>query len=208
MESQAAGCAKATHRGEKSHDSRSLDRGQRLVYAADRRIGRGARSGAGRKRFGVTSAGSRFAAARKNAPVTRADETSPQDSGDRHAGRLWRNLACPGVPADGRLVTLEIDPRHAEIAVANIAQARLAEVVELRLGPALETLPKLAAGGAGPFDLIFIDADKPSNPDYFRWALKLSHPAACHCQQRGAQGRVIDPASKDENVLGVRGCSM
>ena len=78
------------------------------------------------------------------------------------------------LPPDGRLVTLESDPKHAKVAAANIARAGLADVVEIRLGRALDTLPKLAAEGLGPFDLIFIDADKPSNADYFAWALKLS----------------------------------
>src|SRR5581483_8655050 len=73
------------------------------------------------------------------------------------------------LPPGGRLVTLEIDPKHAEIARANLARAGVAEVVELRLGPALETLPQLVAEGRGPFDLIFIDADKPSNAEYFAW---------------------------------------
>ena len=82
------------------------------------------------------------------------------------------------LPPGGRLVTLEIDADHAMLAQANIARAGLSGVVDLRLGPALETLSLLAAEGAGPFDLFFIDADKPSNPDYFRWALKLSRPAA------------------------------
>src|SRR5262249_9932455 len=74
-------------------------------------------------------------------------------------------LARP-LPAGGRLITLEADPKHAALAQANLARAGLADVVELRLGPALETLPQLAAQGRGPFDLIFIDADKPGYPDY------------------------------------------
>src|SRR5215468_943088 len=78
------------------------------------------------------------------------------------------------LPASGRLITLEADPKHAAVAQANIARAGLADVVELRLGPALEALPQLAAEGRGPFDLIFIDADKPSYPEYLRWALQLS----------------------------------
>src|SRR5216683_8416032 len=78
------------------------------------------------------------------------------------------------LPANGRLITLELDAKFAAVARANIARAGLADVVELRLGRALETLPQLAAEGRGPFDLIFIDADKPSTPDYFKWALKLS----------------------------------
>ncbi|HEX5126834.1 MAG TPA: O-methyltransferase, partial [Rhodocyclaceae bacterium] len=71
------------------------------------------------------------------------------------------------LPADGRLVTLEIDPQHASVARANIAHAGLSDLVDLRVGMALETLPKLAAEGCDPFDLVFIDADKPSNADYF-----------------------------------------
>src|ERR1700731_4063200 len=77
------------------------------------------------------------------------------------------------LPADGRLITLEADPKHAEVARANLTRAGLDNIVELRLGRALDTLPQLAAEGRGPFDLIFIDADKPGYPDYFTWALKL-----------------------------------
>ena len=84
---------------------------------------------------------------------------------------IWMARA---LPPDGRLITLEADPKHAKVAAANIARAGLAEVVEIRLGRALDTLPKIAAEGLGPFDLTFIDADKPSNADYFAWALKLS----------------------------------
>ena len=80
-----------------------------------------------------------------------------------------------GLPADGHLVTLEANPRYAEVALANIAAAGLADVVRLRVGPALETLPELAAEG-GPFDLIFIDADKQNYPGYLEWSLKLSRP--------------------------------
>ncbi len=78
-------------------------------------------------------------------------------------------------------------------------------MVDLRLGPALETLPQLAAEGAGPFDLFFIDADKPSNPDYFRWALKLSRRGSLIVVDNVVRkGGVIDPENTDENVLGVR----
>jgi predicted O-methyltransferase YrrM len=109
------------------------------------------------------------------------------------------------LPADGRLVTLESDARHADVARANIARAGLADVVELRLGPALETLPQLAAEGHGPFDLIFIDADKPSYPDYFAWSLRLSRRGSLIVADNVVRnGAVIDPASDDPRVQGAR----
>ena len=109
------------------------------------------------------------------------------------------------LPPDGSLVTLEADPKHAEVARANIARANLTEVVDLRLGRALDTLPQLAAEGSGPFDLIFIDADKPSNPDYFAWALKLSrHGSLIVADNVVRNGAVVDAASNDPSVQGVR----
>lgn len=109
------------------------------------------------------------------------------------------------LPPDGRLVTLEADPRHAEVARTNIAHAGLADIVELRLGPALSTLPRLADENLGPFDLIFIDADKPSNPDYFAWALKLSRRGSVIIVDNVVRyGSVIDAKSVDLNVQGVR----
>ena len=109
------------------------------------------------------------------------------------------------LPADGSLVTLEADPKHAEVARANIARANLADVVDLRLGRALDTLPQLAAENRGPFDLIFIDADKPSNPDYFAWALKLSRRGSVIVADNVvSNGAVVDATSNDPNVQGVR----
>ncbi len=109
------------------------------------------------------------------------------------------------LPADGRLVTLEADPKHAEVARANIARAGLADVVELCLGRALDTLPRLAAEGRGPFDLIFIDADKPSNPDYLAWALRLSRRGSLIIADNVVRdGAVLDAASGDPSVQGVR----
>jgi predicted O-methyltransferase YrrM len=105
------------------------------------------------------------------------------------------------LPPGGRLVTLEVDPHHAAIARANIAGAGLADVVELRLGRALEILPELA----GPFDFIFIDADKPSNADYFAWALRLSRLGSLIVVDNVIRdGAVIDAASADPDVQGVR----
>lgn len=109
------------------------------------------------------------------------------------------------LPAAGRLITLETDPKHAEVARANIARAGLSSVVELRLGQALDTLPQLVAEGRGPFDLIFIDADKPSNPDYFKWALKLSRRGSLIIADNVIRdGAVIDTGSGDPSVRGVR----
>ncbi|MFG1179589.1 O-methyltransferase [Xanthobacter versatilis] len=109
------------------------------------------------------------------------------------------------LPADGKLVTLEFEPRHAEVARANLARAGLSDKVDLRVGRAIDTLPKLEEEGQGPFDLIFIDADKPSNPDYLHWALRLSRPGTVIiCDNVVRSGRVLDSESSDANVIGVR----
>jgi predicted O-methyltransferase YrrM len=115
---------------------------------------------------------------------------------------LWLARA---LPPGGRIVTLEADPKHARVAAANFTRAGLDGVIELRLGPALETLPRLAAEHAGPFDLIFIDADKPSAPDYFAWALKLSRPGTVIVTDNVVRnGALADPASTDPSVLAMR----
>jgi predicted O-methyltransferase YrrM len=109
------------------------------------------------------------------------------------------------LPPEGKLITLEVDPKHAEIARTNIARAGLSNLVELRLGKALDTLAQLAAEQRGPFDLIFIDADKPSNPDYFAWALKLSRRGSIIMVDNVVRdGEVINAASTDRSVQGVR----
>lgn len=109
------------------------------------------------------------------------------------------------LPPGGRVVTLEIDPGHAAIAQANFERAGLAGVIELRLGPAAETLPRLFAEGRGPFDLVFIDADKPSTPAYFARALELTCPGSVIVVDNVVRkGAVADPESTDENVRGVQ----
>ena len=114
---------------------------------------------------------------------------------------IWLARALPG---DGTLVTLEINPAHAEVARANFERAGLADRIELRLGPALDTLPELAAQGYGPFDLVFIDADKPSNAEYFRWAVGLSHPGTLIIVDNVVRGgAVVDADSPDPAVQGV-----
>ncbi len=109
------------------------------------------------------------------------------------------------LPPDGRLITLEVNPACAEVASVNVARAGLADLVEVRLGNALDTLPQLAAEGKGPFDLIFIDADKPSNPEYFAWALRLSRRGSLIIVDNVVRdGEVIDADSEDLSVQGVR----
>jgi predicted O-methyltransferase YrrM len=103
----------------------------------------------------------------------------------------------------GRVVTLEAAPEHAEVARRNIARAGLADVVDLRLGFALDILPTLA--GEAPFDLIFIDADKPSMPDYLTWALRLSRVGALIIGDNVVRdGEVADKRSRDPSVRGVQ----
>lgn len=109
------------------------------------------------------------------------------------------------LPAGGRLITLEFNPKHAEIARANIARAGLAELVEIRIGAALDTLPKLQNESREPFDLIFIDADKPNNTEYVRWAIKLSRPGTLVIIDNVVRdGAVIDATSTDKDVQGAR----
>lgn len=109
------------------------------------------------------------------------------------------------LPPEGRLISLEIDPKRAEIARANIARAELANVVEIRLGSAVDSLQQLLTEGRGPFDLIFIDADKPGYAEYLKWCLKLSRPGTLILADNVIRkGAVADPASADENVQGIR----
>ena len=115
---------------------------------------------------------------------------------------IWLARALPD---GGRLVTLEAEPKHAEVARANIARAGLADRVEIRVGRALDILPDVQADDLGPFDLVFIDADKPSNPDYVEWALKITHTGSVIIVDNVVRdGAVADPDSSDSAVLGVR----
>lgn len=115
---------------------------------------------------------------------------------------IWMARA---LPADGKLITLEADPKHAEVAQANIARAGLADRIEVRLGVALDVLPQLAAEGKGPFDLIFIDADKTNLTTYFEWAVRLARPGSLIIADNVIrQGEVLDASSDDEGLRGVR----
>ena len=110
-----------------------------------------------------------------------------------------------GLPEQGRLITLEFSPVHADMAKKNIQRAGLDATVEIRIGKAIELLPELATESAGPFDLIFIDADKPPYADYFEWALKLSRPGTLIIFDNVVRdGKVLDPESTDPAVIGVQ----
>jgi len=115
--------------------------------------------------------------------------------------------AHPGNPAP-KLISLEADARHAQVARKNLARAGLSGIAEVRLGKAIDTLPQLqaeVAGGAGTFDLFFIDADKPSNAAYFDWAVKLSRPGSVILIDNVVRkGAVIDAKSADADVQGTR----
>jgi predicted O-methyltransferase YrrM len=111
---------------------------------------------------------------------------------------IWLGRA---LPENGRLVTLEAEPHHAEVARSNIAAAGLAAAVDVRVGPALEVLPEID----GPFDLIFIDADKHTYPDYFQWAVRLSRPGTVIVADNVVRsGKVTDSSTEDADVAGIR----
>ena len=106
---------------------------------------------------------------------------------------------------NGRIVTLEMDPRHADVARRNLTTARVLDRVDLRLGRALDTLPVLHGADAGPFDLIFIDADKQKNPEYLEWAVKLGRPGTVILVDNVVrEGNVIDAKSRKGDVRGTR----
>jgi predicted O-methyltransferase YrrM len=115
---------------------------------------------------------------------------------------IWMARA---IPENGRVLTLEADPKHADVARKNFSQAGVAGKVELRLGKALETLPQVASEGLGPFDLFFIDANKNNMPEYFEWALKLSHPGSVMIADNVVRnGAVLDTNTNDADIQGVR----
>jgi predicted O-methyltransferase YrrM len=117
---------------------------------------------------------------------------------------IWMARA---LPKGGRIVSLEFKPRHAEVARANLRCAGLLRRVEIRVGPALESLPALKTAGAGPFDLIFIDADKGNNPHYLEWALKLSRRGTVIVVDNVARhGTVIEAKSTAPDIRGTRRC--
>jgi caffeoyl-CoA O-methyltransferase len=115
---------------------------------------------------------------------------------------IWMARA---LPADGKLITLEYEATYARVAQENIDRAGLHDQVEIRIGRAIDLLPRLAQEQAGPFDMVFIDADKPPYPEYFDWAIKLSRPGTLIVADNVVrEGNVLDPQHPDERVQGVR----
>ena len=115
---------------------------------------------------------------------------------------IWMARA---LPASGKLITLEIEPKHAELAKQNFATAGLSSLIDVRLGKAIDILPQLLKENAGPFDMIFIDADKEPYTEYFEWALKLSRKGTLIVADNVIrEGKVIDSSNSDEMVKGVQ----
>jgi caffeoyl-CoA O-methyltransferase len=115
---------------------------------------------------------------------------------------IWMARA---LPADGKLITMEYDPKHARVAGKNIDRAGLQTKVEIRVGRGLDLLPKLHDEGQEPFDMIFIDADKPPYVEYFQWALKLSRPGTLILADNVIRdGKVLEAAGTDEMVQGAQ----
>jgi predicted O-methyltransferase YrrM len=115
---------------------------------------------------------------------------------------IWLARALPD---EGRLITLEVSAKHAEIARRNVARAGLGDKVEIRTGAALATLPRLEAEGLGPFDFVFIDADKTNNAAYLEWALRLSRQGTVIVVDNVVrEGGIVEAASRDPDVIGVR----
>ena len=124
---------------------------------------------------------------------------------DRYPGRLQHYLVRRALPNDGHLVTLELETHHAEVARKNIERAGFSSLVEVRVGPAVQTLESLVAASAEPFDFVFIDADKEGYPKYLELALALSRSGTLIVADNVVRdGEVIDPSSADERV---RGCA-
>jgi caffeoyl-CoA O-methyltransferase len=115
---------------------------------------------------------------------------------------IWMARA---LPKTGQLITLELDQHHADTAHKNIIHAGLGDIVDIRIGKAIDLLPKIEAEGIGPFDMIFIDADKPPYTEYFQWALKLSRPGTLIVADNVIrEGKVLDPQSTDPMVSGAQ----
>lgn len=115
---------------------------------------------------------------------------------------IWMARA---LPPGGKIVTLEVEPKHADVARKNFERAGLSNVIDIRLGKAIDIMPTLKGSGDAPFDMIFIDADKPPYTEYFQWALKLSRPGTLIVADNVIRGgKVLDPKTDDDMVKGVQ----
>ncbi len=115
---------------------------------------------------------------------------------------IWMARA---LPEDGKLITLEYEPLHARVARANFEKAGLSNKIDVRVGKGIELLPELVAANTGPFDMIFIDADKPPYTEYFQWSLKLARPGTLIVVDNVIrEGKVLEGDTADEIVAGVQ----
>ena len=115
---------------------------------------------------------------------------------------IWLARALPN---NGKLITIEVDKHHGDVAQKNINNAGLSQKVDLRIGKALDILPQIISENEGPFDMIFIDADKPPYTEYFDYALQLSRPGTLIiCDNVIREGKVLDNNTADEKVKGVQ----
>jgi caffeoyl-CoA O-methyltransferase len=115
---------------------------------------------------------------------------------------IWMARA---LPPDGKIITLEIDPKHADVARKNFEVAGLNKMIDIRIGKAIDTMPKLKADNEGPFDMIFIDADKPPYAEYLQWAIKLSRKGTLIVVDNVIrEAKVLDPNATDEMVMGAQ----
>lgn len=109
------------------------------------------------------------------------------------------------LPPKGKLITIEFSAKHAQVAQRNINKANLQDIVDIRVGKALDILPQIQANDEGPFDLIFIDADKPPYLEYFDWAIALARPGTLIIADNVIrEGKVLDADSSDDKVIGVQ----
>ena len=181
-----------------AHGTMRVEGGRRLSHkrSSDRTTRSGRRSPTARPR---ACRRSRFPPLTASCSTCRAHRRRAQRARDRRARRLFDDLDRPRPARGGRLVTLEANARHAAVAQANLARAGLSERVEIRVGAALDSLPKIEGEGLPPFDFVFIDADKENNASYLAWALRLSRPGTTIVVDNVVRGgRVLDAASRDQ----------
>ncbi len=188
-----------------SDGSNTVERGRRLFRRKDRRVGRGAGGGAGGQRGGGPAGDRRFRAAGQTAASARPLVRRAQGVGNRDSGRLFDDLARARRAGRRRGRDARGGSRSRRGRARQHCARRPRRSGDIRVGAALTSLPRIAQEGRGPFDFIFIDADKPNNPEYLAWALRLARPgAAIVCDNVVREGAVVDGAATDASVQGIR----